>query len=95
MSKYSAIRKKNKLSCKEFAKSLRDEFPVMGAAAVSLAERPHESGVQYTYEARKIIDERYLGLKGSESAKRKDNERIGVWVSEAVKSAFLTVQQAF
>ena len=74
---------------------MRDVFPAINAAAVSLAERPCESGVQYTPCARKIIDERYEDVTAPTRSNRKDNESIHVWVSKCVRSAFKTVKRHY
>lgn len=95
MSKYSIIRKRKGLSCRDFAKSMRDIFPAINAAAVSLAERSCESGVQYTPCARKIIGERFGGTTALARQGRKDNESIHVWVSKCIKDAFASVKQHY
>lgn len=56
---FSALRKKNGFSCRDFAEILRDEFPAANAAGVSLAERPEESGVTYTADARRYIRDKF------------------------------------
>lgn len=83
---FSATRKKKGLSCREFAEILKIEFPAANAAGVSLAERPDESGVTYTADARRYIKDRFGITKKTEH--RKDSARISAWLSETVKDIF-------
>lgn len=84
---YSAMRKRNGFTCKELAERMKAEFPVANAAGVSLAERPLESGVTYTAEARKLIKE----ICGYEPKKdtRKDRATLHCWLPEGTKKAFI------
>lgn len=85
---YSALRKKKGYSCREFAEILKTEFPAANAAGVSLAERPEESGVTYTAEARSYINGIFGITKKQEN--RKSNKRLSCWVPESVKEVFET-----
>ena len=53
---YSALRKDKNFSCRKLAKALSEKFPVINAQAISYAERPRDSGITYTMEARRYID---------------------------------------
>ncbi len=84
---YSAMRKRNGFTCKELAERMKAEFPVANAAGVSLAERPLESGVTYTSEARKLIKE-ICGYEPKKD-KRKDSATLHCWLPEGTKKAFI------
>jgi hypothetical protein len=83
---FSALRKKNGFSCRDFAEILRDEFPAANAAGVSLAERPEESGVTYTSDARRYIRDKFKIPQKAE--RRKDNAHLTCWLPDAVKEVF-------
>lgn len=83
---FSRLRKKKGLSCREFAAVLREEFPKANAAGISFAERPDESGITYTTEARQFIKDRFGVTKKPEH--RKSSARISCWVTEAEKEIF-------
>ena len=61
-------------------------FPACSKAAVSLAERPKESGVQFTPEARNVAQERF---KSTGQAVRTENRTNGrkttVWLDEEMR----------
>lgn len=88
---FSAMRKKKGLSCREFAEVLKEEFPAANAAGVSLAERPDESGVTYTADARRYIRDRFGIVKKTEH--RKDSAHLSAWLPEAVKEVFKTAKE--
>lgn len=77
---FSATRKKNGLSCREWAAVLKEEFPAANAAGVSLAERSDESGITYTHDAQQYIKSRF-GIK-KKTEHRKDSAHLSVWFSE-------------
>ena len=83
---FSALRKKKGFSCRDFAEVLKTEFPAANAAGVSLAERPEESGVTYTSDARRFIKDRFGIVKKNEN--RKDREHLTCWLPETVKNIF-------
>lgn len=83
---FSALRKKKGFSCRDFAEVLKTEFPAANAAGVSLAERPEESGVTYTADAKRYIKEQFGIAKKTEH--RKDSAHLSAWVPDAVKEAF-------
>lgn len=84
---YSALRRKNGYTCRSFAELMRKEFPAANASGISLAERPEESGVTYTADARRFIKETFKIGKKQEN--RKDSAHLTCWLPEAVKDAFL------
>lgn len=87
---YSALRKKNHLSCKELAEKMKADFPAANAGGVSLAERPLESGVTYTAEARRFI-KKLCGVDEKEQG-RKDKARLNCWLPEETKKAFINAK---
>ena len=88
---YSAMRKRNGFSCKELAERMKSEFPVANAAGISLAERPLESGVTYTAEAKRLIKE-ICGFT-DKKAGRKDKATLHCWLPEGVKQAFINAKE--
>ncbi len=84
---YSALRKRKGFSCKELAAMMKTEFPVANAAGVSLAERPLESGITYTAEAKKFVKE-LCGYKDDKKG-RKDQASLHCWLPEGTKKAFI------
>ena len=87
---YSAMRKRKGFSCRELAERMKAEFPVANAAGVSLAERPLESGVTYTSDARKLIKE-ICGFSEKKEG-RKDKATLHCWLPEGVKQAFINAK---
>lgn len=88
---FSATRKKAGLSCREMAVVLREEFPAANAAGVSLAERPEESGVTYTAEARRFIKDRFKLERKPEH--RKDSAHLSVWFSEKLMEGLMMAKE--
>lgn len=84
---YSAMRKKLHLSCRDLAILMREDFPAANAAGISLAERPFESGVTYTAEAKKRVRE-ICGYSEKKDG-RKDRASVHCWLPEGVKKAFI------
>lgn len=87
---YSAMRKRKGLSCRELAEQMKAEFPVMNSAGISLAERPLESGVTYTSDAKKLIKE-ICGFTEKKEV-RKDKATLHCWLPEGVKQAFINAK---
>ena len=83
---FSATRKKAGLSCREMAAVLREEFPAANAAGVSLAERPEESGITYTAEARRFIKDRFKLERKPDH--RKETAHLTCWMPESVRKVF-------
>ena len=84
----------------EFAKLLREHgFPVCSSAAVSLAERSKESGVQFTPEARRVargalksmpdMADAVIGHYGKQE-NRKNGAKTTVWFDEETRAWFET-----
>lgn len=87
---YSAMRKRNGFSCRELAEKLKTEFPAMTSGGISLAERPLESGITYTAEAKKVVKE-ICGYSEKKSG-RKDKATLHCWLPEGVKKAFINAK---
>lgn len=87
---YSAMRKRKGFSCRDLAEKMRAEFPVANAAGISLAERPLESGVTYTSDAKKLIKE-ICGFAEKKEV-RKDKATLHCWLPEGVKQAFINAK---
>lgn len=79
---YANIRKKSGLTCGEFAEKLKDAFPAINKAAVSLAERSDISGVNYTTECRNTIKGRFTPVKPKDS--RQGQKHTSAWFSNDV-----------
>lgn len=77
---YSALRKDKNFSCRKLAKILSEKFPVINAQIISYAERPRDSGITYTAEARKTINDICNPATSSKSAERKCPEHLSVWL---------------
>ena len=88
---YSASRKKNGYTCRGFAELMRREFPAANASGISLAERPEESGVTYTADARRFIKETFKIEKKQEN--RKDSAHLTCWLSEKMMAIFITAKE--
>lgn len=72
------------MSQQEFADMLRDHgFPACSKAAVSLAERPKESGVQFTPEARNVAQGLLKSTRRSES--RVNPNKTTVWLDDETR----------
>lgn len=67
-----------------FAAKLREAgFPACSKAAVSLAERSKESGVEFTAEARKAAQELLNQPRRAEN--RKDGNKTTVWLDDDLR----------
>lgn len=67
-----------------FAAKLRGAgFPACSRAAVSLAERSKESGVEFTAEARKVAQELFKQPRRAEN--RKDGNKTTVWLDDELR----------
>lgn len=88
---FSALRKGKGFSCIEFAEVLKTEFPKANAAGVSLAERPNESGVTYTSEARRFIKRQFGEPERQDH--RRDKEHLTCWLPDRVKRAFVIAKE--
>ena len=77
---YSALRKDKTFSCRKLAKALSEKFPVINAQIISYAERPRDSGITYTTEARREIDSLCNPLTVPKKAERKSPEHLSVWL---------------
>lgn len=67
-----------------FALMLRSHgFPACSKAAVSLAERPKESGVQFTAEARNVAQSLLARARRAEN--RKNANKTTVWFDDATR----------
>lgn len=67
-----------------FASMLRSHgFPACSKAAVSLAERPKESGVQFTAEARNVAQSLLARARRAEN--RKNANKTTVWFDDATR----------
>lgn len=86
--KYSALRKKQGLTCRQLAESLRSEFPAVSISGISQAERSDETGIRFTAEASKAIRKLYGLSQPVSSAGRKDQSRLFCWVSAPVRELF-------
>lgn len=68
----------------EFAEMLRKNgFPACSKAAVSLAERPKETGVQFTPEARKVAQGLLNSARRAEN--RKNPNKTTVWLDDDMR----------
>lgn len=76
------IRKKSGLTCKEFSERLKDAYPAITGAAVSLAERSPISGVDYTDDCKRLIKGRFLGVKPKD--RREGQTHTSVWLPNSV-----------
>lgn len=88
--KYSALRKKHGLTCRQLANSLRSEFPAVSISGISQAERSDETGIRFTPDAAKAIRKLYGLPESSVSPGRKDQSRLFCWLSEPVRDLFNT-----
>lgn len=77
---YSALRKDKAFSCRKLAKALSEKFPVINAQIISYAERPRDSGITYTTEARREIDSLCNPLTAPKKSERKCPEHLSVWL---------------
>lgn len=67
-----------------FASMLRSHgFPACSKAAVSLAERPKESGVQFTTEARNVAQSLLNRARGPEN--RRNGNKTTVWLDDELR----------
>lgn len=67
-----------------FAAKLREAgFPACSKAAVSLAERSKESGVEFTAEARKVAQK--LLNRPTRAENRKDGNKTTVWLDDELR----------
>lgn len=67
-----------------FAALLREHgFPACSKAAVSLAERPKESGVQFTADARNVAQSLLARARRAEN--RKNANKTTVWFDDATR----------
>ena len=68
----------------DFAAMLRSHgFPACSKAAVSLAERPKESGVQFTAEARNVAQSLLARARRAEN--RKNANKTTVWFDDETR----------
>lgn len=89
---YSALRKGRALSCRKLAAAMKEKFPAVSSEAVSYAERPKATGITYTMEARRFIDELCNGLSPQKEGNRKDKEHISVWLPNGFKAVLNTLK---
>jgi len=69
----------------EFAAMLRESgFPACSKAAVSLAERSKETGVQFTPEARKAAQELFKSTRRAEN--RVNGNKTTVWLDDELRA---------
>lgn len=71
----------------EFAALLREHgFPACSPTAVSLAERPKETGVQFTPEARNVAQELFKSTgQAVKTENRKNGRKTTVWLDEEMR----------
>lgn len=91
---YSALRKDKNFSCRKLAKALSEKFPVINAQAISYAERPRDSGITYTMEARRFIDDLCNPLTTRKEEQRKCAEHLSVWLPNGFKELLNTLKTA-
>lgn len=91
---YSALRKDKNLSCRKLAKALAEKFPVINAQAISYAERPRDSGITYTMEARRFIDDLCNPLTTHKKEQRKCTDHLSVWLPNGFKELLNTLKTA-
>ncbi len=91
---YSALRKDKNFSCRKLAKALSEKFPVINAQAISYAERPRDSGITYTMEARRFIDDLCNPATRRKEEQRKCTEHLSVWLPNGFKELLNTLKTA-
>lgn len=91
---YSALRKDKNFSCRKLAKALSEKFPVINAQAISYAERPRDSGITYTMEARRYIDDLCNPATKRRKEQRKCTEHLSVWLPEGFRELLNTLKTA-